>query len=47
MTYIYTVESDECVKLATEKKEKIQQIDELIECRVCDKKHKKRSCTYK
>ena len=38
---IYAVEIDECTKLAADKKEKIQQVDELIECRVCDKKHKK------
>ena len=48
MTYISTVESDECAKLAAEKKERLQQVvDELIKCRVCDKKRKKRSCTYK
>ena len=35
MTYISTVESDECAKLAAEKKESLQQVvDELIKCRV-------------
>ena len=34
-------------KLAAERKEKVQQVEELIGCRVCDKKHKKRSSGYK
>ena len=47
MTYIYAVESDETAKQAAEKKERVQQVEELIQCRVCDKRHKKKSCSYK
>ena len=47
MNYIFALESDKFAKTVAEKKEKISQVDELIECKVCDKKHKKRSCGYK
>ena len=30
-----------------EKREGVRQVDELIKCKVCDKKHKKRGCGYK
>ena len=47
MTYIYAVESDETAKQAAEKKERVQQVDVLVQCKVCDKRHKKKSCEYK
>ena len=47
MTYIYAVESDDTAKHAAEMKERVQQIKELVQCKMCDKKHKKKSCAYK
>ena len=40
MTYIYALESDEFAKTAAEKKERINQVDEQVDCKVCGKKHK-------
>ena len=36
MTYIYALESDD----------RINQVEELVDCKVCGKKHKKRNCFY-
>ena len=47
MTYIYALASDEFAKTAAEKKDRINQVEELVECKVCRKKHKKRNCSYK
>ena len=46
MTFVYAVESDECAKLATERKERVQQVNEMVDGKVCNKKHKKRNCGY-
>ena len=46
MTYVYAIESDDRVKQATRRRERVNQVDELIECKVCSKKHKKRNCMY-
>ena len=44
LTYIYAVESDETAKLAAEKKDRVSRVDEdTIQCKVCDKKHKKKA----
>ena len=43
MTHIYALESD----AAAEKRERISQVEEVIKCKVCEKKHKKRGCAYK
>ena len=47
MTYIYALESEECARTAAKKREEVLQVDELIECKVCNKKHKKRNCSNK
>ena len=47
MTFVYTMESDEVAKAATEKKDKINAVTNTIDCKVCLKKHKKHECTYK
>ena len=44
MTFVYTLESEEVAKAATEKKYKINAVIETIDCKVCLKKHKKREC---
>ena len=36
ITYIYALESDD----------RINQVEELVDCKVCGKKHKKRNCFY-
>ena len=41
MTFIYAVESDETAKQAAEKKERVQNVEEVIQCRVCEKKTQK------
>lgn len=41
LTYIYAVESDETAKQAAERRERISLVEETIQCKVCDKKHKK------
>ena len=44
LTYIYAVESDETAKQAAERKDRVSRVDEeSIQCKVCDKKHKKSS----
>ena len=37
MTYIYALESDEFTKTAAAKKDRINQVEELVECKVCRK----------
>ena len=46
ITYIYALESDEFAKTAAKKKERINQVDEQVDCKVCGKKHMKRNCSY-
>ena len=40
---IYAVESDETAKKAAEKKERVPQIEELVQCKVCDKNKRRRA----
>ena len=47
LTHIYALESDAAAAAAAEKREGVRQVDELVKCKVCDKKHKKRGCGYK
>ena len=42
MTYIYALESDEFAKTAAEKKERINQVDEQVDCKVCGKRRQER-----
>ena len=46
MPHIYAIQSDETARRATERREIIQAVGEEINCRVCGKKHKRRSCKY-
>ena len=43
MTYIYAVESDEKAKQAAEKKERVQQIEEIIQSKVWEKDSKRKA----
>merc|ERR1712105_314221 len=47
LAHIYALESDAAAAAAADKKEGIRQVDELVKCRVCDKKHKRKACSYK
>ena len=38
LQYVYTLESDEFTKIAAKKKEKISQVEKLVDCKVCGKK---------
>ena len=45
--FIYALEFDEFAKTAAEKKDRINAVEEIVDCKVCRKRHKKRNCSYK
>ena len=47
MTYIFALERDEFAKAAAEEKDRINAVEEAIDCKFCQKRHKKRGCAYK
>ena len=48
MTFVYALESDVVAKASTDRKErdKIGEVIPNIDCKVCNKQHKKRECKY-